>query len=310
MPRSTPSLREQVHALLKQATGYGNTYEAQFLFAGMTGSLQLAVMINQLLYWSERATRPDGSVYKTSADWEEECKVSGYAVRQFKKLPFIETTVHRANTFPTTHYRIRGDILLQMVTQYLAALSNPASPDDDQFDSTDRRDRQQSLSISTTTSVETYKTLTDITSDTTPAITTTRGPTQKNAPPGHSDTDLRGREVIKTEKEAQREDTLTSDATIAALAEVTGFDPQLHSHAIRLGRVARELMQGGYTPDTIRSFRSFWRAKDFRWKKDHQLPTPEDVLEQIPRSKRTYADELRDSWRDLAWNQYKSTGEK
>ena len=279
MPRSTPSLREQVHTLLKKATGHGNTFEAQHLFAGLTGSLQLAVLINQLLYWSERATRKDGAVYKTSADWEKECRVSGYAVRQFKKLPFIETTVRRANTFPTTHYRIRGDILLQMVTQYLAALSNPASPDDDQFDSTDCTVRQQSLSISTTTSVETYKTLTDITSDTTPTITTTRGPTQKNAPPGHSDTDLRGREVIKNKMAAESPSRFSKDRVqehdlyIAALAEVTGRDPPLRSHAANLDRVDPQ------------EYTDFWNMQWYRIELESDLKfgvLPEGLLIRCP----------------------------
>ena len=227
MPRSKPSLREQVHTLLKNATGHGDTHEAQRFFAFMTGSLQLAVLINQLLYWSERATRKDGSVYKTSADWEEECKVSGYAVRQFKKLPFIETTVRRANTFPTTHYRIRGDILLHMVRQYLAALSNPATVADGDLDSTDRPVRPHPPLISTNTSVETNKTLTDITTDTTPITTTNRGPTQKNAPPGHSYTDLERDETRKTKNQPVQE----NDVYLAALAEVTGRDPPLRSHA-------------------------------------------------------------------------------
>ena len=296
MPRSTPSIREQVHALLKEATGYGNTYEAQCLFARMTGSLQLAVLINQLLYWSERATRKDGSVYKSSADWEEELPVSSYAVRQFNKLPFIETSVHRANNAPTTHYRIRGDILLEMVREFLASHAKPAHKAHAQIDESSFSFRQSLVAKSTTTDVETYKTLTSITSDTTPSITASRGKTQKKAPPGHSDKESDKKEVIKTEIENRNQETEDNSALISALAEVTGCDPKLKSHAARLDRVARELMQAGYTPENIRSFTGYWRSHDFRWKKDQQLPTPEDVLAQIPRIKRSYRDEFRESW--------------
>jgi AhpD family alkylhydroperoxidase len=260
-----------------------------------------------LLYWSERATRKDGSVYKTSADWEEELSVSGYAVRQFKKLPFIETTVQRANAYPTTHYRIRGGMLLKMVRQYLALQLKSAHGDDAQFDSTDRTVRQQAPVLSTITSVETDKSLTDITSDITPVNTTTRGPTQKNAPPGHSGTEIEREEVIKIDPKAPPG---VFEMIQVALAEVTSCDPHLCSHAARLGRVARELMQAGYTPDNVRGFAGYWRANDFRYKKDKQLPTPEDVLAQIPRSKRTPRDALRESWSEALRSQYRSTGEE
>jgi hypothetical protein len=306
VPRSTPSIREQVHALLKEATGYGNTFTAIRLFQEITGSIPLALLLNQLLYWSERTTRRDGSVFKSSTDWEKEMGVTGYAVRQFKKLPFIETTVQRANTYPTTHYRIHGEMLLAMVAQYLAPQSKTTHGDEAQFDSTDCTVRQQSPALSTITSVETDKSLTDITSDITPVNTTTRGPTQKTAPPGHSGTEIEREEVIKTKNQPVQE----NDLFIAALAEVTGCDPHLRSHAVRLGRVARELMQAGYSPENIRSFAGYWRANDFRWKKDKQLPTPEDVLAQIPRSRTPTRVDHAASWRELARNQYRSTGEE
>ena len=95
-----------------------------------------------------------------------------------------------------------------------------------------------------------------------------------------------------------------------ALAEVTGCDPRLRSHAARLEQVASELMQAGYTPENVRGFAGYWRANDFRWKKDQQLPTPEDVLAQIPRSKRTPRDALRESWLAVVTNRSDFTGEE
>jgi hypothetical protein len=99
-------------------------------------------------------------------------------------------------------------------------------------------------------------------------------------------------------------------AISTALAGITGLDPRLVSHAVRLDRVSRELMQAGYTPANIKAFMPYWRSHDWRWKKDQQRPTPEDVLEQIQRSKRSPRDDLAASWRELVRNQYGPTGEE
>lgn len=64
-------------------------------------------MLHQLLYWTDRAKHKDGFVYKSSAEWQKELGVQDHAVRKFKKLPYIETIVHRAYGHPSTHYRVR-----------------------------------------------------------------------------------------------------------------------------------------------------------------------------------------------------------
>lgn len=71
------------------------------------------MILHQLLYWSDRAKRKDGFVYKSSAEWQKELGVKDHAVRKFKKLPDIETIVRRANGHPTNHYRVRLEELKQ-----------------------------------------------------------------------------------------------------------------------------------------------------------------------------------------------------
>ena len=85
-------------------------------------------------------------------------------------------------------------------------------------------------------------------------------------------------------------------AISTALAATTGLDPRLKSHAVRLDRASRELMQAGYTPAQVSAFLPYWRSHDWRWKKDRQLPTPEDLLADIARSGKTKAQELAESW--------------
>jgi len=61
-------------------------------------------MLHQLLYWSDRAKRKDGLVYKSSVEGQKELDVKDHTVRKVNKLPYIETVVHRANGHPSTHY--------------------------------------------------------------------------------------------------------------------------------------------------------------------------------------------------------------
>jgi len=70
-------------------------------------------MLHQLLYWSDRAKRKDGFVYKSSVEWQKELDVKDHTVRKVNKLPYIETVVHRANGHPTNHNRVRFEELKQ-----------------------------------------------------------------------------------------------------------------------------------------------------------------------------------------------------
>lgn len=42
----------------------------EFLF--LTGDATSALLLSQLVYWTERCTSPKGCVYKRQADWEKE----------------------------------------------------------------------------------------------------------------------------------------------------------------------------------------------------------------------------------------------
>ena len=76
-------------------------------------------------------------------------------------------------------------------------------------------------------------------------------------------------------------------AFLLALAGITGFDMRIKSNAARLGRASKQLLDAGYAIKDLNKFITCWKDKDWRWQKNKQLPTPEDVLSQIARSKRT-----------------------
>jgi hypothetical protein len=305
LPRSKSSKnKDHILSIIKSFSGQANIVAFPRLFVEITGDLCLAAMLSQLIYWSDRATRKDGFVYKSSKDWAEELGVTDYTVRQFKKLPYIETKIIKANGTPTTHYRVQMEALIDVVLLHLHINDRDISNengDDPAFNCGD----QPAIPVDPTFHpVDSTASLTETTTEINPEITTERGEKQKISPPDPftSETLIQeaGTNPQKPQPVEQPGEMTPADpelhAISTALAGITGLDPRLVSHAVRLDRVSRELMQAGYTPADIVRFMPYWRTHDFRWKKDRQLPTPEDVLEQIARSRISPREDFAASW--------------
>ena len=250
------------------------------LFLKVTGDWMLASMLAQLLFWSERTSRKDGFVYKSSRDWQEEVGATDYEVRKFKKLPFIETRIKRANGSPTTHYRILAGVLLDcihLIQQQDTVLSQNA---DDDSDASVGSSEQNAASFSTDRLDETDETLTNITTNITTKVTY-KG---EEPPDINNSSDLadQGSTDDIPEKETKDTDPVQFNQT---LAEVTGFDVSIKSASTRLSEASRQLLKAGYTIRDLNDFLPWWKEHDWRWKKNLELPTPEDVLLNIRRSK-------------------------
>lgn len=270
-------------AFIRSIAGQSNVLTVPRLFLDLTGDLSLAVMLSQLIYWSERTSRPDGFIFKSSADWYKEVGASDHAVRKFKTLPYIETRLLKANGSPTTHYRVNFELLLQALNLCLDT-DQSASPDEFVDNDESIGCIQQNHSLKTTKPfVENNETLTEITTKTTTEITTLKGPPQKNSkmtPPARP-------KPLQDHTIPARDPDPPPDyqSFLGELSLLTGFDISLRSHASRLGRTASQLLQAGYTVQDLKNFFAYWKEKDWRWKKDRQLPSPEDVLTLINRSR-------------------------
>jgi len=68
---------------------------------------------------------------------------------------------------------------------------------------------------------------------------------------------------------------------LAKLSEITGFDPQLKAVQPRMHKAATQLVRGSYTTDMLEMLFQDWKEKGWRWLKNRQLPTPEQVLQGI-----------------------------
>lgn len=105
------SNHRQIIATIKALTGQANILTIPRLFVDFTGSLDTALFLSQVLYWSDKGR--NGWFYKTYADWQKEICLSEYQVRKSAKklrsLGTLETKVKKAHGNPTVHYRLKID---------------------------------------------------------------------------------------------------------------------------------------------------------------------------------------------------------
>ena len=112
--------RDDVLSIVRQFTGHENIIAVPRILIELTGDPILAMMLNQLLYWSAQKEW----IYKSLEDWNEEIGgISRYRMDKFAELPYVETELHKANGAPTTHYRINADLFYDALMKIIEANS-------------------------------------------------------------------------------------------------------------------------------------------------------------------------------------------
>ena len=105
--------RQQIFGLIESITGNKNLLTVPKEFIRLTGDIEVALFLSQLIYWTGKAKDPEGWVFKTYEDWKEEIMLTEYKIRKAKnkleKLGFLETRIKKANGNPTVHYRLKKD---------------------------------------------------------------------------------------------------------------------------------------------------------------------------------------------------------
>ena len=291
--KSTTSNHERLAAVLKSIAGQTMYISTPRIFFDLTHDLVLAAMISQLVYWSDRATRSDGFVFKSSRDWYDEIGATRYAVQKFKKLPFVITKIVRANGSPTTHYRIDMDKLIEELLNLDLIHEQKSDDQQSEFGQTTVRNQTNHQLISDDPLFENEQTLTDITTDNTTEITNIK---RLDHPDNFIISELADQEIRNDEQETetlQEEDEDPKPPNeheefkkfSETLADITGYDISLKKTSSRVLTAARQMVQAGYTLADLQSFLPYWKEKDWRWQKNCQLPTPEDVLLNICRAR-------------------------
>ena len=109
--------------LMRSMSGQENSLVIPRVYIEFTGSLQAALLLNQLVYWHDKGTRGDGWIYKSYDQWTEETTLSKYHVRQaakqFQEKGFLETKVMKVQGDPVLHYKLDPEKLEQVFADFL-----------------------------------------------------------------------------------------------------------------------------------------------------------------------------------------------
>ncbi len=123
---SKPAPKNPLAASLLQMAGQSNVIAVRRPFVAFTGTLEAAMLLDQLLYWTSRSVM-GGWIAKSDAEFQEELCLTRYSVRAARdrlvKMGIIETDVRRFNNFPTQHYHVRMDKLLEQWSAFVSRLS-------------------------------------------------------------------------------------------------------------------------------------------------------------------------------------------
>ena len=296
--------REQILSFIKFIPDQKNVVPVHSCLRVLTGHNTLAMMLNQLIYWSARTTRADGFIYKSLSDWKKEIGATDYQVRKFKKLPYIQTKILRANNVPVTHYKIDKELFLLALMSKFPSVDFSGSSVDFDGSSVDFNVSLTYITTDTTTD-NTTKELKDL-QDFSACAESPVFPDSKSKPfdpfgenEAPSIPNITTVPPIIPHEAAEPIQNLKPKSTrsksksaypnhhsfMAALAGITGFDISIKSNTGRLGRATKQLLDADYTVDDLDEFIRFWKAQDWRYQKNKQLPTPENVLSMISQSK-------------------------
>jgi hypothetical protein len=95
--------------LVKALSGQANVLTIPRLYIDYMGSIDGGLLLNQLIYWSDKGADNDGWFYKTYLEWESETTLSKYEVSKqvniLKNKGTLKTKVKKANGAPTVHYK-------------------------------------------------------------------------------------------------------------------------------------------------------------------------------------------------------------
>lgn len=103
---------ETVYKIIKSLTGKDNKLVIPRVFIDLCGDIPTALLLSQLIYWSERGDKKDKWVYKTYNELSEETSLKRTtlykASKALKDKGLIATEVHKDQKgTPTVHYQIK-----------------------------------------------------------------------------------------------------------------------------------------------------------------------------------------------------------
>ncbi len=113
------STYSDIRHILTQVSGHDRVVTIPKLYIDLTGNLAEAILLNQIVFYSDKSNRKDGFFYKTHEQWAEEICLTErqvrHATKKLKEKNLIETKLLKANGAPTVHYKLLFDNLVKWI---------------------------------------------------------------------------------------------------------------------------------------------------------------------------------------------------
>jgi hypothetical protein len=116
-------IKDAINRLVNATAGQGNIIAVNRFYVDLTGSLEAALLLAQIIFWSDRTKDKAGWFAKSYKEWHEEIALSEYQVRNAAKtlIEFgVETKLKKFNGSPTLHYRLKSDVLSDSILKILS----------------------------------------------------------------------------------------------------------------------------------------------------------------------------------------------
>jgi hypothetical protein len=245
-PAQRPSY-QQVKAMIKQFTGQANTLVIPRVFIDLTGDHLAAMLLSQVLYWSDKTDDAEGWFYKTADEWQAELGMSNYQVKRAAAIleTFgVETRVRKVKKTPKMHYRIDMPFFINL---FLKFLENQEASKSRSY-AVENQETSKSMEVEETS--KSYK------EHRLPEITNREGAREKKDPHPRPLSEL-----------------------ALAIADVCKINPKIPTDKQKraLNATYQALKGIGATPADVRARETWWYANDWRAKKEGRAPRPDEL---------------------------------
>ena len=109
----------RMRQLVLEMSGQGSTITVPKVYVRATGNINAGIILNQIIFWSDKGGRDDGFFYKTHEEFAEETLTSTATVKRaldrFIELGLLEKRVLKVGGFPTTHLRLNLQATMEWV---------------------------------------------------------------------------------------------------------------------------------------------------------------------------------------------------
>lgn len=115
---------DELKELVARISGQASVVTILRVYLDIFDDLELAAVISQCVFWSDKGRTGDGWFYKSQREWKAEIGIKRSAlqtaIKQLEDVGIVETRLDggRHNS-PTTYYRVNMDNLTHVITEHL-----------------------------------------------------------------------------------------------------------------------------------------------------------------------------------------------